>query len=269
LTREEIGECLKERGVRSSDTLTNNIYVAHDFGYLYDLGNKEDIKRLVELGYRDLKHVRGRGKLIPTVLALIDLVIYNIIHDALRELDIKDDETVKSVLHELADEVSDAMDDVLDAILNALGELYLNKLKSLGVLTVIRSREAIAVRVSVPGENWGFECKGRREDLEEILDCVDKKWKDIPGSIREKLMQEFMEPGGVLVMMRMAEAFKDASNGKAHPVHPSLIDHYMGFMEILLELTKYRLRQEWEMREKVRKEVEEFVKEMFSEEKKT
>jgi hypothetical protein len=268
LTKEDIGSCLKEKGVRSSDTLTNNIYVAHDFGYLYDLGDNKDVKRLIELGYRDLKRIHGRGKLIPTVLALVDLAIYNIIHETLKELNIRDNEVIKSILRELTDEVLDAMDDVLDAILDALSEVYLNKLKSLGVLTVIRSREAIVIRVGAPGENWGFECKGRREDLEDILNCVDKKWKDIPGSIREKLTQRLMEPGGILVLMRMAEALKDALNGRVQPIHPSLIDHYMGFMETLLGLTKYRLRQEREMRERVHKEVEGFVKEMFSEEKK-
>jgi len=269
LTGEEIGLCLKEKGVQSSDTRRGNVHAAHSFGYLYDLGDDEDIRRLIELGYRDLKRVRGRGRLIPTVVALVDLAIYNIIHEALKELNVSDDEVIKSILHELADEVSSAVDDVLDAILDALVEIYLDKLKSLGVLSMVRSREAIVIRVSVPGENWGFECKGRREDLEEILDCVDKKWRDIPGSIREKLMQEFMEPGGVLVLMRMAEAFKDALNGRVQPIHPSMIDHYMGFMMILIELTKYRLHQEQEMREKVHKEVEELVKKMFSEEKQT
>jgi predicted metallopeptidase len=264
LTKEDIGSCLKEKGVRSSDTLTNNIYVAHDFGYLYDLGDNKDVKRSIELGYRDLKRIHGRGKLIPTVLALVDLAIYNIIHETLKELNISDDEVIKSILHELVDEVSSAMDDALDAISDALGEMYIDELKRLGYITYSRVNEII-VKMSVPEESWHFECKGKREDLEEILNCIDKKLRDMPRSVREKLMQ----PEWVWALIYMVNRFRDALNGKVHPMHPSLIDHYMGFMMILIELAKYRLHQEQEMREKVHKEVKELVKKMFSEEKKT
>jgi len=268
LTGEEVKECLKEKGLHSSDTIKENIGAARGFGYIYDLRNDDDIKRLVELGYRDLRHVRGRGRLVPTVLALIDLTKYIIIHEVLeelkKELNIKDeDEVVKSILYELVDKVSDAMDDALDAISDALGEMYIDELKRLGYITYSRVNEII-VKMSVPEESWHFECKGKREDLEEILNCIDKKLRDMPRSVREKLMQ----PEWVWALIYMVNRFRDALNGKVHPMHPSLIDHYMGFMMILIELVKYRLRQEREMREKVHKEVKELVKKMFSEEKK-
>ena len=270
LTREDVKDCLRERyGLRSKDVMDTNIDEARRRGYLYDLGSDEDVKRLVELGYRDLTRMRGQGKLIPTVLALIDLAKYIIIHEVLeelkKELNIKDeDEVIKSILYELVDEVSDAMDDALDAISDALGEMYIDELKRLGYITYSRVNEII-VKMSVPEESWHFECKGKREDLEEILNCIDKKLRDMPRSVREKLMQ----PEWVWALIYMVNRFRDALNGKVHPMHPSLIDHYMGFMMILIELVKYRLRQEQEMREEVHKEVKELVKEMFSEEKKT
>jgi hypothetical protein len=266
LTREDVKDCLRERyGLRSKDVMDTNIDEACKRGYLYDLGSDEDVKRLVELGYRDLTRMHGRGKLVPTVLALIHLKIYRSIDEILRKIGVEDedkDENVKLSVRVFLNKISDVMNNILDAMFDGLREYWLGELKRSGVVNVHRNTEEglIAIKVALEGGH-GFECRGGEENWEEILDCIDKKWGNAPKNLKEGLLP----PEKIRSVMFVIKAFKDSINGTPHPISPSSIDYYEVFTNALLDLSKYYLRQELELKKKIRNEIKELVRRELSE----
>jgi len=263
LTREEVGECLSERGLRSSDTIKDNINAAHWFGYIYDLRNDEDVEKLKELGYDDITRMHGRGKLAPTVLALIHWKVYRSIDEILRKMGIEDedkDENVKLSMRVFLNKISDVMNNILDAMFDGLREYWLGEIRRSGMVSVHRNMEegVIVVKVRLLEGGQGFECRGNWEG---VLNCIDKKWRDMPRSFKESVMP----PDRIRSVMFVIKAFRDSINGTPHPIPPSSIDYYEVFTNALLDLSKYYLRQELELKKKIRNEIKELVKRKLGE----
>jgi hypothetical protein len=266
LTREDVKDCLREKyGLRSKDVMDTNVDEARRRGYLYDLGSDEDVKRLVELGYRDLTRMHGRGKLVPTVLALIHLKIYRSIDEILRKMGIENedkDENVKLSVRVFLNKISDVMNNILDAMQDGLREYWLGEIRRSGMVSVHRNMEegVIVIKVALEGGH-GFECRGGEENWEKVLDCIDKKWGNAPKNLKEGLLP----PEKIRSVMFVIKAFKDSINGTPHPIPPLSIDYYEVFTNALLDLSKYYLRQELELKKKIRNEIKELVKRKLSE----
>ena len=234
LTEKDIGECLKAEGVRSTGTVDSNIETARNQGFLYDL--RLDAEKLQRFEYLDLKHIRGRGRFIPTVTAL---VVYKAREIARRIFD--DDELVLIGINTILN----ALDDELYLMERVAVERYLEELEKSGYLSHQWIREGtkggfnymLIIRINVPEEHWKTECKGKLEDWERIVECVEEKKKSAPESVRAKLSP----PNNVELVRNIARMFRESLNGNPHPIPPSSVDWYYELTDSLIGLAIDRL----------------------------
>jgi len=235
LTEKDIRECLKVKGVRSTGTVDDNIETARGQGFLYDL--KLDAEKLQRFEYLDLKHIRGRGRFIPTVTAL---VVYKA-REIVRRIYVNDDELVLIGINTILD----ALDDELYLMERAAIERYLEELEKSGYLSHQWIREGtkdgssymLIIRINVPEEHWKTECRGNLKEWERIVECVEEKSKSAPESVRAKLSP----PNNVKLVRNIARIFRESLNGNPHPIPPSSVDWYYELTDSLIGLAIDRL----------------------------
>jgi len=232
LTGVDVRGCLSERyGLKSNDVIDANIDEARRLGLLYDLSSDKDVEKLEELGYSNLTRKHGRGRLVPTVLALIHWKVYRNIDEILRKIGIEDegkDENVKLFMDVSPNKILKALNNILDTMSDSLRKIKSSELEELS-----------AVRPEI-------EIITPRSPLEFSLQPVER--------IRLVGFVEFV-----------IKAFRDSLNGKPHPILPSLIDYYEAFTNTLTNLLEYYLRQELELKKKIRNVMEKLVEREFGE----
>jgi hypothetical protein len=235
LTEKDIRECLKVKGVRSTGTVDGNIEAARNQGFLYDL--KLDAEKLQRFEYLDLKHIRGRGRFIPTVTALL---VYKAREIARRIFDDNDELVLIGI-----NTILDALDDELYLMERAVIERYLEELEKSGLLSHRWIREGtkdgssymLIIRINVPEEHWKIECRGNLKEWERIVECVEEKSKSAPESVRAKLSP----PNNVKLVRNIARIFRESLNGNPHPIPPSSVNWYYELTDSLIGLAIDRL----------------------------
>jgi hypothetical protein len=232
LTGIDVRGCLsKKYGLKSTEVMDSNIDEARRLGLLYDLSSDKDMEKLEELGYGNLTRKHGRGRLVPTVLALIHWKVYSNIDEILRKIGVEDegkDENVKLFMDVFPNKILKALNNILDTMSDSLRKIKSSELEE---LSAVRPE----IEIIVPRSSLKFSL----QPLERIR---------LVGFV------EFI-----------ITAFRDSLNGKPHPILPSLIDYYEAFTNTLTDLLEYYLRQELELKKKIRNEIEELVKRKLSE----